>query len=134
MIGHHQALIYTMVLVSASDGDMTDAELHAIGDIIKQFPIFEDFDMSTLAKTAEACAALLADEDGLDQAGDMISAGLPAKLHETAYALACDVAAADGSLSQPELQLLRWLRGKLGIGRLEAAAIERGARAHYITL
>ncbi len=134
MIGHHQALIYTMVLVSASDGDMTDAELHAIGEIIKQFPIFEDFDMSDLAKTAESCAALLADEDGLDQAGDLISSGLPAKLQETAYALACDVAAADGSLSQPELQLLRWLRGKLGINRLEAAAIERGTRAHYMTL
>ena len=134
MIGHHQALIYTMVLVSASDGEMTDAELQTIGDIIKQFPIFEDFDMSTLAKTAEACASVLADEDGLDQAGELISSALPAKLHETAYALACDVAAADGSLSQEELQLLRWMRGRLGINRLEAAAIERGARAHYMTL
>ena len=134
MIGHHQALIYTMVLVSASDGEMTDAELLTIGEIIKQFPIFEDFDMSTLAGTAEACAGVLADEDGLDQAGELISSSLPAKLHETAYALACDVAAADGSLSQEELQLLRWLRGRLGINRLEAAAIERGARAHYMTL
>ena len=27
MVSHHTALIYTMVLVSAADGDMTDAEL-----------------------------------------------------------------------------------------------------------
>jgi len=57
---------------------------------------------------------------------------MPAKFRETAYALACDVAAADGNVSQAELELLRWLRGRLGLARLEAAAIERGARAHYI--
>ena len=33
MVSHQTALIYTMVLVSAADGDMTDAELTVIGDI-----------------------------------------------------------------------------------------------------
>ena len=39
---------------------------------------------------------LLTQEDGLDVALDQIGAALPAPLRETAYALACDVAAADG--------------------------------------
>ena len=134
MIGHQEALIYTMVLVSAVDGEMTDAELNTIGDIVKHLPIFEDYDLDTLGKAAEACAELLADPAGLDTAGDLIEEALPAKLRETAYALACDVAAADANVSQAELELLRWLRGRLGIPRLQAAAIELATRAHYITL
>ena len=42
-----------------------------------------------------ACADLLDDEEGLDKALSLIEAALPAKLRETAYALACDIAAAD---------------------------------------
>ncbi len=34
MISHHAALIYTMVLVSAADRDMTDAELRKMGEVI----------------------------------------------------------------------------------------------------
>ncbi len=134
MINHHSALIYTMVMVSASDGNMTDAELQTIGEIIRNLPIFEDFDRSTIAKAAEDCAELLADPDGLDEAAQLINQALPVRLRETAYALACDIAAADGTVSQSESELLRWLRARLNIGRLEAAAIERGARAHYMTL
>jgi tellurite resistance protein len=59
---------------------------------------------------------------------------LPAKLVETAYALACDIAAADGFASQEELRLLEMLRHELAVGRLEAAAIERGTRARQMTL
>ncbi len=134
MIGHQEALIYTMVMISASDGDMTDAELNTIGDIIKHLPIFQGYDLDTLGQTAEACAEMLADPAGLDTAGDLIQEAIPAKLHETAYALACDVAAADEDVSQAELELLRWLRGRLGLARLEAAAIERATRAHYVKL
>jgi len=134
MIGHQEALIYTMVMISASDGEMTDAELNTIGDIIKHLPIFQGYNLDLLGKTAEDCAEMLADPAGLDTAGDLIQQAIPVKLRETAYALACDVAAADEDVSQAELELLRWLRGRLGLARLEAAAIERATRAHYIAL
>jgi hypothetical protein len=52
-------------------------------------------------------------------------------LRETAYALACDVVAADGRATQEELRLLELLRHRLEVGRLPAAAIERGARARH---
>ena len=44
------------------------------------------------------------------------------------------MAAADLAVSQEELGLLQWLRDRLNIGRLEAAAIERGTRARYMVL
>jgi uncharacterized tellurite resistance protein B-like protein len=57
---------------------------------------------------------------------------LPERLHETAYALACDVAAADGRLRDTELRMLQEIRDELEIDRLHAAAIERGARARHM--
>ena len=134
MNNYQAALIHTMVLVSAADREMTDAELRTIGDTVKHLPIFADYDPTQLVATAESCAELLNQPDGFDQVIDTIHKNLPEQLGETAYALACDVAAADGLVSQEELELLAVLRSRLGVGRLPAAAIERGARARYMQL
>lgn len=134
MIDHHSALIYTMVLVSAADRDMTDSELETIGDIVSHWPVFRGYSQNDLTKTAEKCAALLSEEDGLERTLTAIFQGIPESLRETAYALACDVAAADARVSQEELRLLEILRDRMNVGRLEAAAIERATRARHQTL
>ncbi|WP_282604262.1 tellurite resistance TerB family protein [Pelagibius sp. Alg239-R121] len=134
MIDHHAALIYTMVLVSAADREMTDSELLTIGDVVKHLPVFQDYEEGKLLETSRDCAVLLNNDDGLERVLNVILAGLPEKLRETAYALACDVAASDGEVSQEELRLLELLRHRLQVGRLPAAAIERGARARFMTL
>ena len=132
MLSHHAALIYVMVMVSAADRNMTDAELHTIGEIVSFLPIFHDYDPGLLPKTTIACAELLDSEDGLDRTLGVIKASLPPRLRETAYALACDVAASDGEAHQEVLRLLELIRHRLDIDRLTAAAIERGARARFI--
>lgn len=132
MISHHDALIYTMVLVSAADNNMPDVELTSIGDAVLHLPVFRDFDRKNLTKATQDCTKLLQDSDGLDKAFKAIKAALPQKLCETAYALACDVAAADGKVTQEESRILEMVRDRLQIGRLPAAAIERGARARYM--
>ena len=134
MLDHHSALIYTMVLASAAGQGVTDAELRTIGDIVTHLPIFADFDNKQLPKTLSACSDLLQKENGLDQALKDITAALPPRLRETAYALACDVVASDGEASQDELRFLELLRDRLPIERLIGAAIERGARARFMTL
>lgn len=131
MISHHAALIYTMVLVSAADRNMTDAELRKIGEIITGLPIFRDYNRGLLSETTAACADLLDADDGLDQALRLIRRSLPERLRETAYALACDVAAADGTVQEEEARMLELLRHCLDIDRLIAAGIERGARARF---
>ena len=55
-------------------------------------------------------------------------------LHETVYALACDIAAADGKVEIEEMRLLEMFRYVLGVERLAAAAIERGSRARHMRL
>ncbi len=133
MVTHHTALIYTMVLVSAADGDMTDAELTVIGDFIRTLPVFKDYDSKLLTQAAADCAAFLSADDGFETVLDIIGQALPDRLRETAYALACDVAAADMSADQEELRLLEMLSNHLEIDPLVTAAIERAARARHAT-
>ena len=130
----HTALIYVMVLTSAADRDMTDQEIMGIGDIVRTLPVFEGFDADQLVPIAQQCAAKLGHDDGLEEAMDLIVASLPAKLSETAYAIACEIAAADLHVEQEELRMLELIRHRLNIDRLAAAAIERGARARHTEL
>ncbi len=134
MVTPHTALIYTMVLMSAADGEMSDAELATIGEIVGTWPAFRGVDMTRLTTDAEACAGMLGADDGLETVLDTIAGALNGPLRETAYALACDVAAADLDTDQEELRLLEYIRYKLDLDRLVAAAIERAARARHATI
>jgi tellurite resistance protein len=134
MLDHHRALIYTMVIVSAADSDMPDAELRIIGDIVEDLPVFRDFDRRELPRVLNDCTDLIGREDGLEETLKAIKTALPAKLRETAYAIACDLVAADGEATQEELRVLELIRHRLSIDRLIAAAIERAARARFQTL
>ncbi|GEO81712.1 tellurite resistance TerB family protein [Pararhodospirillum oryzae] len=133
MLNYQAALIYAMVLVSAVDTEMSDEELLMIGNIVRTLPVFRDFNLEDLPAVASACAGILEKDEGLEEAFALIDASLPARLKPTAYALACDIAAADGELRQEELRLLEIMRHTLKIDRLTAAAIERGTSARFAT-
>jgi tellurite resistance protein len=130
-VSHQEALIYTMVTLSAADRSMTDGELKKIGDIVRTLPIFRDFDINRLVAVAGACGTLLQAEDGLETVLAVISTSLPQRLYETAYAVAVEVAAADLHVEQEELRFLQILRDALDLDPLTTAAIERGARARH---
>jgi tellurite resistance protein len=134
MLDHHRALIYTMVIVSGAQSRLGEAELKLIGDIVEDLPVFRDFDRDRLPALLNDCTQLIDGESGLEHALRAIKDLLPAKLRETAYAIACDLVASDGAATQDELQLLELLRHRLDLDRLVAAAIERGARALFQTL
>ncbi len=133
-VSPQEALIYVMVTLSAVDREMTDRELRKIGDVVNTLPIFGGFDTDRLIHVAEACGAITREADGLHEVLTVIATALPKKLHETAYALAVEVAAADLHVEQEELRFLELLRDVLDVDTLTAAAIERGARARYRTL
>jgi len=134
MATHHEGLIYIMVMAAAADRDMKDTELMRLGDIVRSLPVFRDFDENDIPSVAAACANMLNDEDGLDEALAFVRETLPERLRETAYAIACDIVAADGAAGQEELRLLEMIRHELDLDRLIAAGIERGARARHMTV
>lgn len=127
------ALVALMVAVSASDQNMRTTELIKIQSAVNTLPIFARFDIDRIAAISETVLDLFEQEDGLDTLFGLVREALPERLFETAYALACDVAAADGTLDDAELRLLEEIRYELNLDRLHAAAIERGARARHLT-
>ncbi len=128
------ALVAIMVAVSFSDTNVRTSELVAIERTVNHLPIFGDYDVDRISVISQTVADLFSEEDGLDAFFGLIRNNLPERLHETAYAMACDVAAADGKIRDAELRLLEEIRHELDIDRLHAAAIERGARARHLTL
>lgn len=127
-------LVALMVAVSASDEDIRTAELVKIHAAVNILPIFAGYDVDRMKQVSQTVFDLFEQEDGLDALFGLVRDSLPERLHETAYALACDVAAADGHLEETELRLLEEIRYELNIDRLHAAAIERGARARHLSL
>ncbi len=127
-------LIAVMIAVSASDEQINSAELVKIEEIVNHLPVFATYDADRVKTVSQTVFDLFSVEDGLDALFGLVRDNLPETLWETAYALACDVAAADGALRNTELRLLEEIRYELNIDRLHAAAIERGARARHMTL
>lgn len=126
------ALVAIMVAVSASDENIRTAELVTIERMVNHLPVFARYDVDRIPVVARTVFDLFEEYDGLDALFGLVRGALPEKLFETAYVMACDVAAADGRLKEEELRLLEEIRYELSIDRLAGAAIERAARARHM--
>lgn len=127
------ALAALMVAVSASDEEIRTAELVKMSNAINNLPVFSGYDAERLPRISKMVFELLEQEDGLEALFGLIRDALDERLFETAYALSCDVAAADGTIEGAEARMLEEIRYELNIDRLHAAAIERGSRARHMT-
>ncbi|MBZ0163424.1 MAG: tellurite resistance TerB family protein [Notoacmeibacter sp.] len=132
-VSTQEALVYVMVAVSAVDRSMTDNELAKIGSLVRTMPVFAGYKDDRLIETSRQCQQILAKDDGLNRLLDVITAAVPERLRETAYAVAVEIAAADLYVEQEELRLLQLLRDRLEVEKLVAAAIERAAQARFRT-
>lgn len=124
-------LIAIMIAVSASDESIRTSELVTIERMVNHLPVFGKYDAGRIKDVSNAVFDILADEEGLDFLWNSVRDTLPERLYDTAYAMACDVVAADGTAREGELRLLEDMRYELNIDRLLAAAIEAGARARH---
>ncbi|EAQ06835.1 MULTISPECIES: tellurite resistance TerB family protein [Yoonia] len=128
------ALVVLMISVSAADGNIRTSELVKISNAINNLPVFAGYDVERVPQMSQLVFDLLEPEDGLEALFGLIRDALPTRLFETAYALSCDVAAADGQIAGQEARMLEEIREELDLDRLYAAAIERGARARHMTV
>jgi tellurite resistance protein len=128
-----EAIVYLMVMASASDGRISDRELRTIGRVVRSFPLFSESDEERLVETSEACGKLMASEDGLHKVLAAAAAAVPRALNETAYAAVVDVITADEGLAMTEIRVLELVRDVLDISDDGAQAIERAAKARHMT-
>jgi tellurite resistance protein len=133
-LSSQDCLVAVMIAISASDENIRTAELITIQSIVNHLPIFSDYDVDRIKTVAAMVLDLLSEVDGLDALFGLIRDNLPSNLNETAYVMACDVAAADGKLKQQELRMLQEIRYELNLDSLHGAAIEMAARARFQTL
>lgn len=126
----HEALIWVMVTTAVADRTMTERELAQFERLIGFLPIFDGFEGS-IGAIADECSAHLKASNGIDRILDRVSEALPDRLHETAYALAIEVAASDVEVKQEELVFLEMLEDRLDLPKLTVAAIEYSARVRY---
>jgi tellurite resistance protein len=130
-ISHHAALVYVMVVVSAADGSMSDRELQAIGELTRRLPVFRGFDHDRLLSLVQDCSSILQEEEGLAAVLGLVCGALSEPLRETAYWLALEVALTDERVALEEIRVIEAIRRAMGLDRLVAAALERGARARF---
>lgn len=126
-----EALVYIMVIVSASDRKMSDAELGRIGSVVRNLPVFSGFSQEALPFVCGQCADILDDDNGMMKILDLIEDTIPSKLRDTAYAVAVEIAAADLDIRPEEVRILELLRNRLKINKLTSAAIELAAQARH---
>jgi len=106
-----------MALASAADRGMTDSELQLMGDVVRTLPVVDGFNEEGLPNATRICAKLLNDDAGWKNTIEFIRTKVPVRLYKTAYAISCDVIAADGQASQEDLRLLEIIRHSLDIDR-----------------
>ena len=128
------AVIFLMVMTSASDGNITQDELRTIGRVVRSYPLFSESDEQALVQTAERAGELMSSDGGLHKVISAAQAALPSFLAETAYAAVVDVVTADEDLKMEEIRVLELIRDALGVTDDGAAAIEHAARARHMTL
>ena len=131
MLRHHAALIYTMVTVAEADSDISDDEITIIGDLVDHLPVFDEIGREQVAEMAVACSEMIGQPGGLDQVFAMIREALSPTLREAAYALACDVIAADRRLNRREIGMLDQVREGLGVPPAVAEMLEGAARIRF---
>jgi uncharacterized membrane protein YebE (DUF533 family) len=129
-----EALVYVMVTVAAADRQITEAELQRIGSMVNDLPVFRGMDGGWLGREAQDCGKVLAKPDGVRGVLALVGKALPEPLHETAYALAAEVAASDLAVKEVEIDFLEMLADELGLDELICAALERCARARHRTV
>ncbi len=101
--------------------------------MVDGFPVFANCDPRQFRHVSGMVLDLFEKEDGLDTLFGLIRSALSGRLYGTAYAFACEVAAAEGRLGEDELIFPRDIRFAISVDRLATAAIECGVRVRHLT-
>ena len=116
----HAALIYVMVVASAADARMSNAELHTIGETVRSLPAFKGFKDDKIIPVARECAAILQESEGLDAVLGLVREALTPPMRDTAYALALDVVLAEAPVHPEENRITATRNPEEEYGRVQS--------------
>lgn len=125
------ALAYVMLTMAAIDSTITAEEFDRMRTIVRELPVFNGFAESRIASCAQECARLISEPGSFANVLSVVQDALPAHMHDTAYALAVEVAITDLEIGEAEERFLAMLARTLGLSRLTCDGIERSAKARH---
>ncbi len=123
-------LIEAMIGAMIADGSLDDRELSALRGQLERQDIFAGLSV----QAAEMLIDMGKDAIGFAGGAERRVAAIAKALHTrtfrlTAYAMACEVCAADGFIADGEIRYLEHLRGALGVFEREGHELLEAARA-----
>lgn len=107
---------------AASDGHIADEEAEGLWTTLSRMRMFESWTGQKFSQMMDRLVRILKRRD-VDGLLDRCAASLPEKLHETAFANACDIVLADGVVEPEEEEFLEKLQRKLDVSGDEALSI-----------
>jgi uncharacterized tellurite resistance protein B-like protein len=118
-----------MVLVSAADGQLKEAEARALVESLAADPVFQEVSPERAQGFVGEAVAALATE-GLPRRLQVLAHGLTThKQRVKAYRLATKIAHASGQASPAEQRLLELLQATFGLADDEVARLDKGSGA-----
>jgi hypothetical protein len=120
--GRAEAFAGIMLSAVACDGHISDEEVRSLGTIASRMRLFENINGGKWNRMIDKLLGVLK-RDGVEPLLDRSIEALPEDLHETAFAVACDLVLADQGIEDEEKQYLSNLQRKLGLDRDQALKI-----------
>jgi hypothetical protein len=107
---------------AASDGHIADEEAEGLWVTLSRMRMFDSWTGQQFSHMMDRLVKILKRHD-VDGLLDRCVASLPQKMHETAFANACDIVLADGVVEADEEEFLEKLQRKLDVSGDEALTI-----------
>jgi len=120
--GKAEAFAGIMLSAVACDGHISDEEGHSLGTVANRMKLFEQINGQKWNRMIDRLMGVLK-RDGVEALVEKSVDALPEELHDTAFAVACNLVLADQGIEDEEKQYLSMLQRKLGLDRETALKI-----------
>jgi tellurite resistance protein len=113
-LGPAEAFAAITLATVAADGYLTDEEAHTMMATLNRMHLFRSYPSEVLRRMFDKLCSLIK-RQGFDGFIKLAVSSLPHDLYETAFAVATDLALADGEVTKEEEDLLNYLWKALAI-------------------
>ena len=114
VLGPAEAFAAITLATFAADGYLTDEEAHTMMATLNRMHLFRSYPSEVLRRMFDKLCSLIK-RQGFDGFIKLAVSSLPHDLYETAFAVATDLALADGEVTKEEEDLLNYLWKSLAI-------------------
>jgi uncharacterized tellurite resistance protein B-like protein len=122
-------LIESMVAAMNADGSVDQRELDVLHRQLADHDLFAGLSQSAAKMLIDVATDAVKFAGNASSRVNAIAKGLPARVHRlAAYAMACQICAADSDVSQPEMTYLEALRAATRVSTVDAGQIFASAR------